>query len=139
MDTVTIKAMPSEGVSLTEKPVEGNTITYGNYIDDFDTVNDKWEVFLDETNNNTRLFFHLDRKTKHSGTSSIYVYNNIETESWATLSHILPYAMDWSHKSGISLFIRMPDNQGPVTLVVYNGRHDDLRPFDAEQFIEALF
>jgi len=130
MDTIAIEAISSEAVSLPEKPVAGNIIPDGNQIDDFDATNDKWEAFLDEANNNTRLSFRLDRKTKHSGSSSIYISYNVESESWATLSHILPSAMDWSHKSGISLFIRVPDDQGPVTLVVYNGGHDDLQPFD---------
>ncbi|MCP4024373.1 MAG: hypothetical protein GY729_21200 [Desulfobacteraceae bacterium] len=112
------------------KQVTTSVLPDSGQIDGFDAKNDKWETFLDEANKETHLSYQLDQKTKHSGNSSFHVSYSVGQESWATLSHILPSTMDWSKNKGISLFIRLPENHSPITLVVYNGSHDNLKPFD---------
>ena len=130
LDSVDKTNLSMESVFLSKKQVAVSPMPDGNQIDGFDTENSKWEVFLDNSNQKTKLNFQLDRKTKITGSSSIHVKYKVEPDSWATLSHILPSTMDWSRKSGVSFWIRMPDVQGPVNLVVYNGGHDSLKPFD---------
>ncbi|MCP3874607.1 MAG: hypothetical protein GY699_15810 [Desulfobacteraceae bacterium] len=136
LNPIDTKTILDDTAALPEKPVTVNTIQDGNQIDDFDMPDNKWEAFLDEANHNTKLSFRLDQTIKHKGRSSINVSYNVAPESWATLSHIMPSVMDWSNKSGLSLFIRMSDDQGPVTLVVYNGGHDNLKPFDYKIFLD---
>jgi len=112
------------------KPAAAAIRPDGNRIDDFDTANDMWEVFRDDANQKTTLSFRLDPNVKHQGSSSVHISYNVQPDSWATFSHIMPSAMDWSSKSGVSFFIRFPDDQSAVTLAVYNGNPDDLKPFD---------
>jgi len=113
----TEQAPPVETPETAPTPSEPVT---GNLIDDFESENDTWTVFSDESPE-TRLTFRYDDQFVHEGKTALGIEYHIPSESWATCSLVYPSHRDWRKKSGITFYIHADQPNRDITVVVYNG------------------
>jgi hypothetical protein len=102
----------------------------GNVIDDFETSEPKWQVFLDGQSG-TRLVGQKDTSRAHSGKTSMNLDYQVGPDGWAIYSLVYPSFQDWSKASGLVVHIHADQPGRNLSITAYNGEStDSLRHFE---------